>query len=116
MDLEESIKWSLTAAVPYLKTLYGSLPLKVLTGHALPFTEVGSYTDGWYLEHIQDVPTGVDYYKLVVFDLDDNRAASLKSATVFSIGGYVYQKSAADPPIYVAPLWEFRLQITGQRM
>lgn len=116
-DLEVTIRNAIERATPYLQALNGAEPLKVLTGPQAPFDEQASYESGsWYLEHITDTPLGADYYKLVVFDMDGSRAATLKTATVFARDGHIYKKSGTGPPIYVAPMWEFRLQLTGQRI
>lgn len=116
MNLETSVRKAINDALPYLSALNGPVPLKVLTGAQAPFTEQASYGDGFYFEQITDISTGIDYYKLVVFDMDGSRAATLKSATVFARDGHIFKKSAPDPPIYVAPVWEFRVKATGQRM
>lgn len=116
VDLETAIRTAISSAVPFLKVLHGSVPLKVLTGTKVPYTETGSLNDGYWMEHITDTPQGADYYKLFVIDMNGDRAAIVKSATAFARDGYVYKRNAADPPIYIAPIWEFRVQPTGVRL
>ena len=115
---------TLSSLIPkYFKALdrrrrakYGAVPIKVLTGAQIPYTEQASYTDGWDLEHIEDVPQNQDFFKLFIMDLDGTRTAKLTAATAFAISGYVYKRLAIDPPKDVVPLWEYRLQPTGQRI
>jgi len=95
---------------------FGANPLKILTGTRIPYTETASYTNGWDLEHIEDVPQNQDFFKLFVMDPDGTRAVILNRATAFAIAGYVYKRSAIDPPKDVVPLWEYRAQPTGERI
>lgn len=64
---------------------YGTLSVKLLTGIKVPYTAVATYSDGWNLEHIEDVTKGADYHKIFIMDLDGSRGANLKKQPPFQL-------------------------------
>lgn len=94
---------------------YGEAVLKVKTGPKFPYSNSAIYTDDWDLQHIVDIPEGIDYFELTVIDQEGTRGTKLSSATAFSVRGEVYKSQAVDPPKGVVPVWLFKIAATGNR-
>lgn len=94
---------------------YGEAVLKLKTGPKFPYSDSAIFVDDWDLQHIVDIPEGIDFWELTVIDQNGQRGAKLSSATAFSVRGEVYSRKSADPPKGVVPVWLFKLAATGNR-
>lgn len=91
---------------------YGEAVLKVKIGPKFPYSDSAIYTDDWDLQHIVDIPEGIDFWELTVIDQEGTRSKKLSSATAFSVRGEVYESKASDPPKGIVPIWVFKLAAT----
>jgi len=94
---------------------YGEVVLKVKIGPKFPYSDSAIYSDDWDLQHIVDIPEGIDFWELTVIDQEDTRGTKLSSATAFSVRGEVYDSKAVDPPKGMVPIWVFKLAATSNR-
>lgn len=95
--------------------------LKILSGSTAPYPTVATYDTGWVLprKEYNDLATGKKFRKLKIADPDGTRKAELIEMTALQIDSVIYKNPAKDPQLYLSggvPVYEFKLQPTGERV
>lgn len=79
---------------------------------------IATYTDDWWFDQHEhsDVVAGKKYKRLVVEDVNGCRLSVLRQATAVKVGDAKFKFIAKPSFIGSVPMYEFKLQPTGERV
>ena len=120
MDRGQKIARGLGRGYDKLRTIFFSgVCIRLYDVTTPPYTTpIATYDTGWYLDQREynDLATGKKFKLLKVVDVDGCRLEKLRTMTAVKVGDTVFKFVSKDSFLGSVPVYQFKLQPTGERV